>query len=224
MTLQEAIVDYGTANLTEENDWYRWRVNPTLLPAGVFLPPGRPYAQNVALKLQLSDLYSTANDDVRQEITRYYIAKWGSIKRNTEDKIRIYALDTPASLIARGSRGIASWSKALCIRCPNEYAIYDARVALSINCIQIRGLVNAPMKFPLLSGQNKLINQGGRLVNRYAHIHGWAVAQENDFYRQYISVLSSAAQILAVNLYTLEMLLFAKAPELLQEAFPEEEF
>jgi len=143
MTLQDAIVVHGRANLTETNDWYRWRVNPLFLPNGIILPMGSPYAQNVALKLQLSDMYSTANDDLKQELTYYYIVKWGGIKRNTEENIRSYALDTPASLIARGSKGIASWSKALCIRCPNEYAIYDARVALSLNCLQI---ISPPIK------------------------------------------------------------------------------
>ena len=148
MTLREAIVAHGRANLTEANDWYRWPVNPSFLPAGIVLPGGNAYAQNVALKLQLSNAYSTADDHVKQEITDYYIAKWGGIRRNTEENIRIYALDTPASLIARGSRGIASWSKALCIRCPNEYAIYDARVALSLNCLQIIGPVNTPDEIP----------------------------------------------------------------------------
>jgi len=224
MTLQDAIVAHGRANLTEANDWYHGPVNPSFLPRGIVLPMGSPYVQNVALKLQLSDMYSTADDDVRQEITHYYIAKWGGIKRNSEENIRSYALDTPALLIARGSKGIASWSKALCIRCPNEYAIYDARVALSLNCLQIISPVNTPIVFPLLLGQNKLITFGNRMVLRYASAHGWAFAHEREFYRQYNSILSSAAQLLGVNLYTLEMLLFAKAPELLQEAFPDEEF
>lgn len=202
MTLQDAIVAYGTANLTEANDWYRWSVNPNFLPAGIVLPIGSPYVQNIALKLQLSDMYSAAGDDLRQEITYYYIVKWGGIRRNTEENIRSYALDTPASLISRGSKGIASWSKALCIRCPNEYAIYDARVALSLNCLQIISPVNTPIVFPLLLGQNKLIKFGNRVVLRYASTHGWAVAHEREFYRQYNEILSSAAQLLGTNLYT----------------------
>jgi hypothetical protein len=224
MTLLEAIVALGNANLAEGNDWYPWRVNPSYLPAGIALPRGNAYAQNVALKLQLSDLYAAADDQTKQEITEYYIAKWGGIRRNTQDNIRTYALDTPATLIAKGSRGIASWSKALCLRSPNGYAIYDARVALSLNCVQIAGPVNLPTKFPILPGQNKLISLGSRMVLRYASLHGWTVARECDFYRDYNDVLSSAAQLLGTNLYTLEMLLFAKAPELLREAFPNEDF
>jgi len=221
-TLLEAIVALAMENLTEANDWYRWPVNQDFLPTSIVLPRGNDFSQNVALKLQLSNLYSNTDDHIRQEITSYYITKWGGIKGNTEEKIRIYALDTPASLIARGSRGIASWSKALCIRCPNEYAIYDARVAISLNCLQIISPVSLPKKFPLLASQNKLMILGNRLVLGYASIHAWAIAQERDFYQQYNSVLSSAAQLVRANLYTLEMLLFAKAPELLQLAFTDE--
>ena len=224
MTLQDAIVAHGRANLTETNDWYRWPVNPSFLPTGIVLPMGSPYVQNVALKLQLSDMYSTADDALKQEIAYYYIAKWGGIKRNTEENIRSYALDTPASLIARGSKGIASWSKALCIRCPNEYAIYDARVALSLNCLQVISPLNTRILFPLLLSQNKLISFGNRLLRGYAFAHRWGVADEGEIYPRYNTILSSAAQLLGSNLYTLEMLLFAKAPELLQEAFPNEEF
>jgi hypothetical protein len=224
MTLNEAMVAYARGNLTEANTWYHWPVNTSYLPTGIVLPAGSAYAQNVALKLQLSRMYSTADDHLKEEITRYYIVKWGGIKKNTDDNIRSYALDHPTSLIAKGSKGIASWSKALCIRSPNEYAIYDARVALSLNCLQIISQVDTPIVFPLLLGQNKLIRLGTKMVLRYAYAHGWAVAHESGFYRQYNSILSSAAQLLGANLYTLEMLLFAKAPELLQEAFPNDEF
>ncbi|MDP3261084.1 MAG: hypothetical protein Q8M34_10970 [Thermodesulfovibrionales bacterium] len=224
MTLREAIAAHGRVNLTEINDWYPWPINLSFLPTGVVLPDGSYYVQNVALKLQLNTLYSSADNQVKKEIIRYYISKWGGIKRNTDEKIRSYALDTPASLIAKGSQGIASWSKALCIRCPNDYAIYDARVALSLNCLQIIAAVDRPIIFPLLTGQNKRINEGSIMIRQYTTKHGWLSAQEGSFYQKYNSILSAAAKVLVVNLYTLEMLLFAKALELLQEAFPEEKF
>jgi len=159
MTLQEAIAAHGRVNLTETNDWYRWPVNPIFLPTGVVLPEGSYYAQNVALKQQLSALYSSANTQVKKEITNYYISKWGGIKKNTDEKIRSYALDTPASLIAKGSQGIASWSKALCIRCPNDYAIYDARVALSLNCLQIIAAVARLYSLSLQGKTNELMKE-----------------------------------------------------------------
>ena len=62
------------------------------------------------------------------------------------------------------------------------------------------------------------------MVRQYATKHGWLSAQEGGFYQKYNSILSAAAKLLDVNLCTLEMLLFAKTLELLQEAFPEEKF
>ena len=59
MTLQDAIVLLANANLTETNDWYPWQVNPEFLPAGIVLPVGNPYTQNVALKLKLCSVYSS---------------------------------------------------------------------------------------------------------------------------------------------------------------------
>jgi len=221
MTLQEALVTYSRVNLTETNDWYQWSINPKLLPTGVILPEGSYYLQNVALKQQLSALYSSANTQVKIEITKYYISKWGGIKRNSEEKIRSYALDAPALLITKGTQGIPSWSKALCIRCPKDYAIYDARVALSLNCLQIVEEVYHPILFPLLTGQNKRINEGSRIVRQYATQHGWQLVQEQSFYQKYNKILSAAANLLVVNIYTLEMLLFAKTPELLHRALSE---
>jgi hypothetical protein len=154
MTLEEAITAYGRANFTETNDWYQWRpINRSYVPAGIVLPEGNHFAQNVALKMQLSALYSYGNNQIKKDIIHYYITIWGGIKRNSDEKIRSYALDTPASLIAKGFQGIASWSKALCIRCRNEFSIYDARVALSLNCLQIVMAVDRPTNFLCLLGK-----------------------------------------------------------------------
>jgi hypothetical protein len=222
MTLKEAMIVYGRANLTETNAWYRWSINPIRLPAGIVLPEGNSFAQNVALKIQLSRLYASADNHTKKELTRYYIAVWGGIKKNSDEKIRSYALDTPTSLIAKGSQGIASWSKALCLRNPSDYAIYDARVAVSLNCLQIAEPVERPSRFPLLYGQNNLMNEGRKKLRQYAIIHGWPTVQDGIFYQKYNNILSFAGKLLDVNACALEMLLFAKAPELLQTAFPEE--
>lgn len=225
MSLEQAIIAYGTDRLTPTNDWYQWRnINPRYLPNGIVLSKGNQYAQNVSLKQQLCAHYSAGNEDTKIAVTRYYIAVWGGVKRNSAEKIRNYSLTPPNHLIANGVKGIASWSKALCIRNPNEYAIYDARVALSLNAIQVVYRVENPILFPLLTGQNKLINNGSKRIRRHACEYGWAETQEEQFYQQYNAILSSVANALEVNHYTLEMLLFAYAPYLLSAAYPTEQF
>lgn len=224
MTLEEAIVLHGKANLTATNDWYHWPINPAYLPTGVVLPEGSHYAQNIALKKQLSALYSSANNQAKQEIIRYYIVIWGGIRKNSDETIQSYALNSPKSLIAKGTQGIASWSKALSIRLPNDVSIYDARVAVSLNSLQVAMAVDHPFDFPLLTGQNKLINEGSKKLRQYATTHRWPAVSVRIFYLKYNSILSTVSKQLEVTPHTIEMLLFAKAPELLQSAFAEEKF
>lgn len=223
MTLNQAIIDYARTILTPTNDWFSWKINPNLIPDGIALPHGNPYSQNVALKLALNVQYHLGNVDTKILVTKYYIATWGGVRRNSEEKIRNYSLAPPDTLVANGIDGIASWSKALCIRDPNEHAIYDARVAVSLNCLQIIFGVDDPQLFPLLAGQNKLINKGSQRIRQFACDKKWSKAQEAEFYQIYNSMLSSAATALAVGTYAIEMLLFAHAPILLREAFPAEQ-
>ena len=148
LTLRDALIAFGKTNLTESNDWYQWSINPKYLPASILLPPGTPFTQNVALKIELSRLYSSTDNQTKKEITRYYIADWGGIRSNRDETIQSYSRDTPESLIAKGAQGIASWSKALCIRNPACFAIYDARVAISLNLSTDRAGSRSPERLP----------------------------------------------------------------------------
>lgn len=221
MNLDTAIANYGLANLTSTNDWYQWRkINPRYLPHGINLSAGNQFSQNVALKHSLNAQYVNGDEKAKIDVTKYYIAVWGGVKRNSADKIKHYSLGTPSDLVARGTNGVASWSKALCIRDPHAYAIYDARVAVAINCLQIISGVNSPRLFPLLIGQNKEINIGSKMICRYACHHDWTEINEDQFYQEYNNALLAASDVLGVEHCVLEMLLFSHAPILLNSAIP----
>jgi len=225
MTLENSLTAYADKYLTPDNEWYLWRnINPRYLPTGIVLPMGNQYAQNVSLKHQLSNLYSNGNDDAKISATKYYIAVWGGVRRNGMNKIKNYSLASPDSLIVNGVQGIASWSKALCIRDPNNYAIYDARVALSLNAIQVISRAQSPILYPLLKGQNKLINKGSKHMHEYACKNEWPKTDQTDFYQRYNAILSATANTLNVSHYSMEMLLFSHAPNLLRIAFSNEHF
>ncbi len=222
MTLEQAIIVYGGENITSENDWYAWReINPALLPKDISLPAGNQYRQNVFLKNALSSQYHAGDDKSKFEVTSYYIATWGGVRSNKRESINFYAFGSPEDLIARGSQGIASWSKALCVRDPKAFAIYDARVALGINCLQIIFNVSEPELFPLLSGRNKAVIEGNKLVKSFASRAAWAKAKNDGFYKKYNAALSAAAKALGIEIYTLEMLLFSRTLSLLNQAIPE---
>ena len=76
------------------------------------------------------------DDKVKFELIEYYISTWGGIHTNSEESMMEYSTLSASELIKLGKKGIASWSKAIVVHDPEEYAIFDARVAISLNCIQ----------------------------------------------------------------------------------------
>jgi hypothetical protein len=136
MTLEQLIRDLTNSNLGGENEWYRWKeISDADLPRDVFLPAGNQYAKNVALKCELHRLWSDTNSDIAEYVAlaKYYVSTWGGIRSNKDETLRKYVTQEPDSIIRNGKKGIASWSKVLCIRGPNRYAIFDAR----FNCIEL---------------------------------------------------------------------------------------
>ena len=223
MSLPEAIINLARDLITPENHWYMWQIKVDRLPKSITLPNGSPYYQNVSLKQQLNQRLKNADDQEKVELIYYYIVEWGRIKRNKPEKIRSYALQAPDQLIALGKTGIASWSKALCIRAPNDCAIYDARVSVALNALQVINNAVHPQLFPVLEGQNKLIKRATVRLRQYADQHHWALLGAQEFYRGYLKVISKAAVNLGCPLYTVEMLLFATAENLYKKAFPNDQ-
>lgn len=228
MTLEESIKRLAKANIDENNDWYSWRkINESRLPKGILLPEGNQYRKNIALKTILSEkLQSTSSREERKEIFRYYVSTWGGI-RNSEATLSKYTESTPEELVAMGANGIASWSKILCILQPSNFAIYDARVSASLNALQIIDNTENAKIYPMLSSRNNTIKKGTKLIKSYAEEHSWGDVSRCDFYGAYLNYLTKTAierEKFAVSISTIEMLLFAKAEELVQKAFPNEEF
>ena len=219
MLLTEAIVGLAQKFLTEDNHWYGWPINDDLLPEGITLPNGSLYHRNVSLKRLLNERLENADDQQKVALVNYYISDWGRIPRNSHENIRRYALDAPEQLISLGKKGIASWSKALCIRDPNAYPIYDARVAVALNALQAINNDVEPQLFPAVPSRKTSIVVVSNLLRQYATQHGWARLNAQEFYRHYIHVISIAASNLRCPLYTVEMLLFAKAEDLSRVAF-----
>ena len=151
---------------------------------------------------------------------KYYIKDWGGIRTNRPETIKKYTASTTEELInTLGKRGIASWSKALVVKDSENYAIFDARFSISLNCIQILHKKKDIVLFPILSSRNNVIKRGIDQLKILARNYNWTKASENNFYMQYIDILKSVAKAKETNIATIEMLLFAKAEELVLETF-----
>ena len=217
MDLSDSLKNYAILHLDKANNWYSWRqINSEKLPLGLILTPTlNQYHQNITLKKQLSSKYHSSDKSEQLALTKYYISTWGGIHGNSPETIKYYSWSTPNELKSRGIKGIASWSKALVLRDPSQYAIYDARVAFSLNFLQIGYQVNTPSLFPLLASRN---TQAGKWKQRIiSRANKWNRVGDG-FYTIYLELLRDVSKKLDCEISTLEMLLFSMVDDLFMKA------
>jgi hypothetical protein len=228
-TLINIVTDYVREKMDTGTSWYDWPFDANKVPQGVLVGSvegGDWYARNVDLKQRLNKTWQVFPER-RLELERYYIADWGGVRGNRAETLARYHSATAAENIANGDVGIASWSKALCVRDPLAFAIFDARVSASLNALQVihAARIAQPVRFPLLASRHGTVRNGGRRLTRYFQDRAWP-AKLDTFYTNYLSLCVSVATDAGkpespLPLYTVEMLLFAHAEELLRQAFPE---
>ena len=219
--LQQAVSEYTKQFLDANNDWYNWReINESKLPSDINLPSGNQYKKNIALKKQLHKQWVSGNNERRFTLIKYYIADWGGIHTNSIDSLNEYSTKSASDLIKNGKKGIASWSKAIVLHDPDKYAIFDARVAISLNCIQLLNNVDNKKLYPILSSRNKVVAAGNKYIKEKAKEERWTKADDSIFYKEYLNLLKTTAQKTNSDVSTIEMLLFAKAEELVQQTKP----
>lgn len=219
-TLEISLVRICKENFDNTNDWYNWRkINESLIPQGITLPIGNQYIKNIKLKEELNSKWNEETDPLKKgELIEYYIKTWGGIKGNKAASLEEYKTKTAEELISKGIKGVASWSKALVLHDYTKYAIFDARVSSSLNALQVINDSDNKVLFPILSSQNKRIIIANRQLKKMAKESGWKKADESSFYNEYLNLLSTVSKGLNTNISTVEMLLFAKAEQLIENA------
>ena len=135
----------------------------------------------------------------------------GGIYTNRADSMQTYMTESDINLISNGRRGIASWSKALVIHNPEKYAIFDARVSTSLNCLQKVNEVKNKKLFPLLPSRNNTVVSSNKFFKNLSKKERWDGVNESNFYKDYLLLLKGVAENQNTNISTVEMLLFAKA-------------
>lgn len=226
--LIDIVNEYVGAKYAEGTAWYAWPFNPDKVPSGVL--DGRTegndwYARNVDLKHRLHEVWRDKQER-RADLERYYIADWGGVRGNRPQTLAAYHRASADENIANGAAGIASWSKALCVRDPLQFAIFDARVSVSLNALQIihRARIDTPIRFPVLPSQNRIVKWANQQLKNHFKTHVWP-EESPDFFRDYLMLCRSVAARLGspdkpLPIYAVEMALFAHTEELLREALP----
>ncbi|WAC22931.1 hypothetical protein [Blastomonas sp. SL216] len=179
---------------------------------------GTQAQKNVALRKHYNLKWLAASEQdclaSKEAITRQYIVNFGGIRKNSDERISRYAQASDEELAHGKLAGVASWSKVLSIRDPAAYAIYDARVAFSLNALQLQRLGHVGVWFPLLPTQNATLK---RVQRPFANIKPKLEHRiKSKFaYRRYMEALSHAVGNGAPD--DGEMILFAVAPKLARD-------
>jgi hypothetical protein len=218
MDLYESLNSFCLKQLSETNDWYSWRIEETKVPIEIKLPGGNQYLKNLILKEELHKAWNLETAiEKKGEIIKYYINDWGGIRTNSASSMNVYIHYAPDSLIKYGEKGIPSWSKALVIHDPEKYAIFDARVSVSLNCLQIVNDVENKVLYPILGSRNKTVTEGQKIIRLISKRDLWVKVNKSTFYDDYLKLLKKVANDRNTNISTVEMLLFAKAEMLINE-------
>jgi len=213
--MRDILTHFINTNINTITNDYPWSININRLPEGINLDNGSNYEQNIQLKNELNRLFNEGNLEVKIALIRYYIAVWGGIYRNSAATIQSYATADAQDLIrTMNIKGIASWSKALCVREPDRYAIFDARVSASLNLLQLIHLKQAErVWFPRLSSRNSTVVQ----INRLIASQNGAQIDKYNAYEHYLSLIHNAASDTNTDIQTVEMILFSSPINLYSE-------
>lgn len=160
---------YAAMPMNEKLDiLYDWPKPPNIQDRfNIQLEGNTSARQTISLKNQLNNLLQNLNPNGKIALLRWFVDDWGNIHEKgpieTRDQYQnnrfqnwINALGNvaPHQNANLPFIGIASWSKVACIICPTRYAIYDARVARSINSISMLKLGDNGLRLPQSSSIN----------------------------------------------------------------------
>jgi hypothetical protein len=202
---------------------YDWPINHEKLPHGIKIFGSSCFEQNVDLKFKLNaaweNFLAQNQEEELYKLAKYYVSTWGGVHRNSRQTLKNYIQSEPSLLIlAQKQKGVASWSKVLCIRNPEEYAIFDARVSFTLNALQVLASVQHSefIRFPILPSRNGAINRAEPILRKFFLKN--KISETGNYYKKYISILKSA-EFKDYKICELEMLLFTAAGALASKLF-----
>lgn len=186
------------------------------------------YSRHVALKWHLAEHWSRSDFDEKVRIAQWLVKEWGGIKRNRPETILGYVNQADAFRPATPFAGVASYSKILSIKDPAKFAIFDARVSIALNAIQLVMLRDGAIPshslllFNMPPGQNRSVAKFAKAARRERLLkYGFRLVERDSTYSTYLAVLLAVTGIAgAPSLLDAEMILFVRAERLSEEALP----
>jgi len=214
----------GLAKLKER---YVWPLSPK---TSNYISDGSLFSFTENLKRSLHEAWIKAvyEEDLssQKSIAEYIIKDWGGIKSLKEETLWQH-IDLAKS-IKEGNQlpsrvdltGVASYSKLLSVADPSRFAIFDARVAVSLVAIQLLANVKSGTHLGFLSGRNNIVGNTNSKAgfstkaifrSKSDLFSGWLKPASKDVYGVYLALLGQDAAVLGVPMSHLEMALFTDA-------------
>ena len=210
MDFQKALNSYLLANVNKIHEIYEWDFPTKNFPLPYTKKSNNDYHNSLELRGFIHNALKF-NSEKSIELQIWYVRDWGGVKTNSQSTLDAYLRTSSECLIERQEKGIASWSKMLSVRDPSSFAIYDARVAMSLNTISLTQTSVSTLLFPQLSSRNKKIVAAQSVVN--ARARTLALRPDKCFYKNYLHFLNQAVEQCGnkFDIQTAEMILFANA-------------
>lgn len=181
----------------------------TLVPVEGHLFAGQPPLEcNQRLRARISPLLATANVAQLHQLSVWIICHWGGIKQEPPIAWSEALVGFAPAAVDRFMNELAfdrmpSWSKLLAFANSDRYAIYDTRVAITLN-IALRA-VGERRQFHKTDGRNVIVARAAAALGKVERPLG---------YLDYLSLLRALASERGQTFLSAETTLFAAAPQL----------
>lgn len=180
------------------------------------------WRRNVKLRYKLSDHWNVL---VRQDnlndalaVTRWIVKDWGGINNIKDSTIKAHFLDAIYQKYFLPFEHISSKSKAIALSNPDKLQIYDARVAVSLNIIQLAADTEVRLYFEIPPTQIQSIQHSedcfqARLPQAAFEEFDFVPLPFEDIYIIYTQLLLKIARDMQLSPVEVEMWLFGLAFE-----------
>lgn len=212
------LITYFTSELPKLKKNYKWRI-PQI--DGFEKSGEKGYLANIELKKYFNEKWMELCNEERVALSKIIVSDWGGVKNNHRKTLESYVTEIESDNPSTPIKGIASYSKIFSVTDLNEYAIYDARVAVSLNAIQWNAKLKKGIAFNYIPGRNNITGHAGKRIG-FAYQdqfkvknlvkYGWIRLKRDETYCCYMDVLTECLKHFHnFKLYDLEMVLFANA-------------
>lgn len=195
---------------------YEWNLRPkveaklrALVPCeGIRFGDFSPRERNQVLRAQISPRLVKANASELHQLSGWIIQDWGGIKQApavewAEALVGFAPATVEQFVMNMGVERMPSWSKVLAFADSDRYAIYDTRVAVTLN-IALRA-IGEKRQFHPTDGQNVIVARAKAVLGSAERPFG---------YHDYLALLRALVSERGQTFLSAETTLFAAAPQL----------